>query len=629
MTQAAVANSTTQRRERYESLVQEAEAHLKRNPEGYPLRLSLLTGLGYGYFYGVLLSLIPLAVGLLYGAYRTDSILLVLAASLPAVWLTAFSLAMFNALRGDSTAQVGHRIRAKECPQLFAELRHLRARLNSPPIHRVLVTQGFNAYMDQAPLLGVFGRYRSTLLLGLPLMLSLTPEGFRSVLAHELGHLAGRHCRFGAWVRRVRTCWILSMPVVERAGPAGEWLFRRFFDWHDPILQAYFSVFVRVNEHQADAMAARVTSRRTFAETLAEVQVSEQLLNDRFWDRLTEQCETTPVVNRKVYTELHDFIRSRPFSEEERQRCLSEQLESKTDREGTHPSLQERLKPLVERVTLPEAPRQNAAEAFLGEQLAVVLQELDRQWAEENAAAWKERHTYVRQGKEALQRLEEKHRAGEMTPGELWDLAAWTEQLKPQTDPLPLYRMAWSKNREDPEAAYAVGRLLLERRDASGVGFLESVIENHPRLAVPACELARDYFLARGDDTAAQQYRLRAETFMDVEAQAEAERAALTAADAYLAHGLERESLEAIREQLEKFENIRHVWICRKQVAHFPDEPMYVLIYQKKGWFTCEDPLGEAVIEQLELPGEYFLICKNGDARSLAKKALKVAERIF
>ena len=42
----------------------------------------------------------------------------------------------------------------------------------------------------QLPRLGIFGWYRNYLIIGMPLMKSLTCEQFKAVLAHEFGHLA-------------------------------------------------------------------------------------------------------------------------------------------------------------------------------------------------------------------------------------------------------------------------------------------------------------------------------------------------------------------------------------------------------------------------------------------------------
>ena len=53
-----------------------------------------------------------------------------------------------------------------DAPELFALLDRLRARLDTPPLHQVLVTADFNAGITQLPRLGVFGWHRNSLILG-------------------------------------------------------------------------------------------------------------------------------------------------------------------------------------------------------------------------------------------------------------------------------------------------------------------------------------------------------------------------------------------------------------------------------------------------------------------------------
>ena len=71
----------------------------------------------------------------------------------------------------------------------------------------MLLTGDFNAAIVQHPRFGIFGGTRNYLMLGLPLMQSLSPAEFQAVVAHEFGHLWGAHGRFGAWIYRLRTGW--------------------------------------------------------------------------------------------------------------------------------------------------------------------------------------------------------------------------------------------------------------------------------------------------------------------------------------------------------------------------------------------------------------------------------------
>src|SRR5207249_200161 len=113
----------------------------------------------------------------------------------------------------------------------------------------VLLTDDFNAAAAQRPRLGIFGWQENYLLLGLPLMLALTPGQFRSVVAHELGHLSGNHGKFGGWIYRINRTW---EQLVERMTQSRSWvsgIFTKFFGWYMPFFEAYSFVLRRQQEY--------------------------------------------------------------------------------------------------------------------------------------------------------------------------------------------------------------------------------------------------------------------------------------------------------------------------------------------------------------------------------------------
>ena len=60
-----MADTTTQRRLRFERLVREAEASIASDPRAYRLRIIFLALLGYGVLFGVVLLLVALINGAL------------------------------------------------------------------------------------------------------------------------------------------------------------------------------------------------------------------------------------------------------------------------------------------------------------------------------------------------------------------------------------------------------------------------------------------------------------------------------------------------------------------------------------------------------------------------------------
>src|SRR6185503_13477577 len=99
---------------------------------------------------------------------------------------------------------------------LLALISELREALNGPSVHHVLLSDEFNAGIVQIPRFGMFGWLQNYLIVGLPLLQALSPQEFRAVLAHEFGHLSGRHGKFSGWIYRQRESWIQILTRVHQ-----------------------------------------------------------------------------------------------------------------------------------------------------------------------------------------------------------------------------------------------------------------------------------------------------------------------------------------------------------------------------------------------------------------------------
>ncbi|HSO07159.1 MAG TPA: M48 family metallopeptidase, partial [Pelomicrobium sp.] len=198
------AQTTTERRLRFERLVEDAEAMVSANLASYKLRVALFALLGYAILFGIAAGIALLIGGAAWGAVASTAFLVLLLKKKLIIPLLVMLWVLVRSLWVKIEAPDGYRLTPKDHPELFAEIENLRRRLGVPRIHRVVLTEEFNAAMSQTPRLGVLGWQRNTLVLGLQLLMSLSPEQARAVVAHEFGHLSGNHSRFNGWIYRLR-----------------------------------------------------------------------------------------------------------------------------------------------------------------------------------------------------------------------------------------------------------------------------------------------------------------------------------------------------------------------------------------------------------------------------------------
>jgi Zn-dependent protease with chaperone function len=619
--------TTTQRRLRFERLVREAEASIAADPRAYRLRIILLALLGYGVLFGTVALLIALVGGAVWGALASTAFLLLLLKKKLIVPLLATIWVILRSLWVRIEAPTGYLARRADFPALHAEVQALRRQLETPAVHEIMLTEEFNAAVAQTPRLGVLGWNRNTVILGLPLLLALTPEQARAVLAHEFGHLSGNHSQFSAWIYRLRLTWYRVMVAFDEAHGFSTALLRRFFDWYAPYFNACSFALARGNEYEADAISARLTSVKDAAQALVSTHIRSDHIQEQYWRPLLKRAESTPEAETRPFTGLARFLRESSPPREELLERIRKAVMVKTDHANTHPALRDRLSAMNAPPVLPGGIERSAAEAWLGARLSAVLDVFDRQWLERNRDAWKERFDYVRQARGELEQLAARP-VDQLTQEERWKLAAWTEEFAPETDALPLYRAYAGHAPEDRDADFVIGRILLERGDAQGLAYLERAMEEF-RHALPACELACDYFHRLGDGNQADLWRRRGERVMDVADRAQAEREAVSPNDTFLPSDLKDAEHELLRDQLAAFEHVKHAWIAKKQLKHLREHPLYVVAVRSSGLLTNADKLIGELAQNVDTQAMTYFVATEGHSSAIGKKVAKSGTQLF
>ncbi|HKC48539.1 MAG TPA: M48 family metallopeptidase, partial [Gemmatimonadales bacterium] len=263
---------------RFRALVGRLEQKAARAPGAYRAQVAILAVVGYAYLFTILAVLLAAAVGLvLVGRFVVVKLL---------IPLVILIYAVLRALWVSVPAPQGERISRFDAPRLHELVRRVRRTVAAPRVHVIQSIPQLNAAVVQVPRLGVFGWYRNYLLIGLPLLQALSPEEWQAVLAHELGHLSGRHGMLGAWIYRVRETWgRLGQTIQTRKSALGGLLFGKFFDVYAPYFMAYSFVLARGHEYEADQAAAELAGAETARRALLRLEMADRV-SQEFWGQM-------------------------------------------------------------------------------------------------------------------------------------------------------------------------------------------------------------------------------------------------------------------------------------------------------------------------------------------------------
>ena len=558
------------RQVKFDLLVHKLERSIRqRTTTNYRLRVGAIAAIGYGY--------IGLICLLLFSSLWLARWLVELTQHQPMtieprhLW-TLLGLVAISTLWVHSPPPSDREIHRRDFPELFSSIDELSLRLKTPKVHHVLINYDFNAAICQVSQLGWCGWQRNYLLIGLPLLQSLTRSQFTATLAHELGHLSTNDSSFTGYILRIGQIWeqlTLDHNLVA---------FRWFFRWYEPLIKAYSVVSIRDREYAADALARRMTSPEIAATDLIQTYIYQYYLQECFGRQLDRQAQLSETPPTDVVTQMLAALRQ-PLDPQTAQMWLNLLLAEATDTDDTHPCLSDRLAAVgypTPQSWTPQPILHTAAEHFFGDRLADLAAELDVRWYQRRKAAWQQQYQQAQYQRQYLATLTLQATIQALTLNEATSQAELKTGLDGELAALQLWQEILAQAPNHAKANYHVGKILVDRGHLSGCAYLERSIALDPDLIIPSCEALYRFHTLHDEPAAAKMYLEWRQQHLPVQWRSKLERN-LLATDRFVPHDLELDLITEIRHKLVSYPPIERAYLVRKPLQIFARKSLYVL----------------------------------------------------
>lgn len=598
----------------YVSLIQRLEKFAADHRRSYEFRLFLLTCLGYAYFIGlIILFFIPIlfVAGILFVAPGGVAKVLLYTAKI--WWALIPGLGVYFGFIGSAlrsiTARVpdpeGRELLRADAPDLFEFVDETCKSLKAQRPARVLVIDSFNAAVVTMPRFGIFGR-KVILLVGLPLMKALSPDQFKAALAHEIGHISGKHGVFTKWAYQMRDAWGRLIDSQAVANHKFASLYKGFVDWFFPYFTAYSFVLMREHEKDADRDAAQLIGPVPLGGALIMLETKGRDVDEVFWREIHEENISDERPPEQLFSRMLGSLAL--INEERATAALSKAITVPTDLSDTHPSLADRLRLIGywKHGDLPPQPGPvtiDAASEFLKNGVEKFAAEFDRTWDEHAAKEWKTRHNHFRESQKRIEELHAKISADDLTREDILELAERQAEKDGFIASLPIMLVAAEKFPDDPVILYNLGGMRLSLDDEQGLEDLNRAIELDKNYKLAASDLAFNFLRSKGRLDDARPYAVYIDEQNEVLDKAQKERQAVFPNDNFGAHALPEEFIEKIPEKLVGFDEIIGIYAVRKIVEYMPEIPFHVLFIElrKKGRIRNRHDLDPSQVLKLVL----------------------------
>ncbi|MCO7226721.1 M48 family metallopeptidase [Pleionea sp. CnH1-48] len=612
--------------EKLEALIHQAEEDLNNNQDKYKRKLFFYSLLGYSVIFGLIISLIGLVSGTVALAFYSSFFLILLLKKKLIIPLLIMIWVLFKSIWIKWPKPEGYKVTKKECPTLFKELKAMQKSLKTPKIHQVILTADFNAAISQTPRFGALGLYHNTLFLGIELLLTLSQEQAKAVIAHELGHLSGNHSKFNGWIYRVRESWERIMYALDQQGGWVTAPLRAFFDWYAPRFSAYSFALARLNEYEADKVSAEITSNQDASLALVNTYATAPYLEEHYWQEFFKEADDFPEPTTSPFLGLYEFVQKNQQGQKEVLERIKQALKVETTYHNTHPALKDRLRALGDLSVVPKPLDKSAAHCLLDAHLDVLINDFDNLWKQHNLPLWQEHYKETQEEKRRFSELKAKAEAS-LTQDEQWELAYFTDKFASPDEAFVLFDRYNQNFPSDLKGDFIVGRMKLERKDDSGLAKLEKACESDDFVR-SACEIAYTFLieLERTDEANEWLAKLRRQDEIDL--LAEKERRELLPTDQIVALNLDKQLVTHIANQLLTVDKVKEIYLAQKVVKHYPSNPVIVFAIKTTGMFTDDDDVLNAILDSLDTPIPVFGISKKEHSQ-LFKSVSEVGTQIL
>lgn len=387
--------------------IERATEASRSDPEAFKRKALWFTLIfGYGFFVVVVFLLLGLVGGMLALLILSPKVFLILFFKKFGFLLLLPLWAGVKALFVSFPEPEGFEVSPKH-GSLHDVLRGFTEKLDLPKIHKILITDDLNASAVQTRRFGLFGPVKNILVLGLPLMLLMSPEQVKSVMAHELGHFSGNHSRLAGWMYRARRTWAFLQHSFEEqdnwlAAPVSAYL-----KWFHPRFETYAFVISRDNEYEADNMAVALTSQAITADALVFVHAVAGQAYQAFWGDLMAKNRDSAQFVDNPWSQLHQSFECYLQSHKEQMKeAYDAAMSEKTTYHDTHPALKDRLANIGHVPSGIYFHQTDALSQFFGSVAPKILGHFNNDWVSYAKEQWQQNYEAAQEHRATIHELE-------------------------------------------------------------------------------------------------------------------------------------------------------------------------------------------------------------------------------
>jgi len=260
----------------------------------------------------------------------------------------------------------GLELKPREFPRLFELLAELGEEFGQPRIDRVVLRDRFDVRIVKTPHNGFAFSTTHTLVIGLPVLITMSPLDVHVLLARRVGQLAGQQSRLNSWLYFLRDMWAQYLAECGARGRRRVRPVCGFFKFYVPLYRALSVPLARSSELDADRYALQAMNDQDTARAITCQVLTDAYLARTFWPAVIQTAKQSVKADGLPHAQMAKLFAG-GLPEELLRDILARVERKRVNARSTMPGLSERLDHIgYRRALLPKALSVTAARFYLG-----------------------------------------------------------------------------------------------------------------------------------------------------------------------------------------------------------------------------------------------------------------------
>ena len=248
-------------------------------------------------------------------------------------------------------------------------------------VHRVVLRSDFDIQLIRTPRHGLPVWTTNTLMIGLPLLLSLPPSHFKALLARRIGQASGKHNRLSGWFYQLAAIWRTYHDSYARQTSSILRLLGSFFKFYLPVYRKLAFFAMRQDELEADRYALELVNDRDMAGVMSQEIITRVFLQQKYWPKIKQLVRRGDTTRYAPYCQMPQVVQ-KSLTVDDARSWLMAAITSPDNLREIMPPLKSRLENIGHKKTGAPIPLTEvaASEYIAPRALTSIVDKFDQRW---------------------------------------------------------------------------------------------------------------------------------------------------------------------------------------------------------------------------------------------------------